>query len=69
MAFSTVTVVPTGTLNTTGNTSPVSTTYTLSTADATDIQAFVQNLTRTGGLFTDSKHFFPLSAIQYLDIS
>jgi len=68
MAFSTITIVPNGALQT-GNTSPVSLTYTLSSADYQDIVQFVQNISRNGGLFTDSKHFFPVGSIQYLDIS
>jgi hypothetical protein len=69
MSFSTVTVAPNGTLNTTNNTSPVSLTYTLTTTDYQDISQFCQQVAMRGGIFTDSKHWFPVGSIQYLDIS
>lgn len=68
MAFSTVTVGLTSTLSS-GNTSPVSLTVTLTTTDYPTIAQFVQNVHMNGGLFTDSKHWIPINAIQYLDIS
>lgn len=75
MSYSTITVVTplcaaaTPNLNTTNNTSPVLLTYTLSTTDFADIAQYVQNVWHNGGMFTDSKHWFPISSIQYLDIS
>jgi hypothetical protein len=69
MAWSTITIGLSSTLNATANTSAISITVTLPTADAVDASQFCQNLVKTGGLFTDSKHFFPITAIQYLDIS
>lgn len=68
MAWSTIQVGLTTTTNTTENTSPVSLTYTLPTANYQDALTFVQSVYKNGGILIQNR-FFPVTSIQYLDIS
>lgn len=68
MAWSTVKVVLTTSLAT-GNTTPVNLTLTLPTSSAQDGWAYIQSVYKNGGVLTDSNHFIPVTAIQYLEVA